>query len=127
MSDTYTPEEAQAIFKKALQIKQGIDQTLSREDIEKTAAEMGIDAAILKQAIQRHEEEQAGELEMQKERAEAVSGFKWNIASYAVVCPALFIFDFFDGGGINWAYWPLLGWGIGVIFHWLTVYGNLDP
>ena len=127
MTDSYTSEEAEAIFRKALQIKQGIDQTLSREDIQKTASEMGIEPAILKQAIRRYEQEKESELEKQKERAEEVSSFKWNLASYAVVCPSLFIFDFFDGGGAQWAYWPLFGWGIGVVFHWLSVYGNLDP
>jgi len=58
-----------------------------------------------------------------KERVEQIQGFYWNLASYIVVNSFLTFLDVRDDGIYNWAYWPLIGWGIGVTFHAINVFG----
>lgn len=58
-----------------------------------------------------------------KERVEQIQGFYWNLASYIVVNGFLTFLDIKQDGVYDWAYWPLIGWGIGVTFHAINVFG----
>jgi len=44
-------------------------------------------------------------------------GFRRHLRAYMGVIVFLFIIDVITGGGY-WFYWPALGWGLGVFFHW---------
>jgi hypothetical protein len=55
-----------------------------------------------------------------KERAEQVQGLLIHLMVYTVVNLSLFIIDALSGDGW-WFYWPLLGWGIGLVLHLLTL------
>jgi 2TM domain len=57
-----------------------------------------------------------------KRRVLQRKGFYVHLATYVGVMTLLFVIDFLDGGKW-WFYWPLLGWGIGVAFHALSVFG----
>jgi hypothetical protein len=58
-----------------------------------------------------------------KKRVEAKRGFFTHLAVYVIVNIALvLIWAFADGGGRPWFLWPLGGWGIGVLFHFLGVF-----
>jgi hypothetical protein len=57
-----------------------------------------------------------------KRRVGVLKGFYIHLASYIGVMVLLFFIDFLTGGGW-WFYWPLLGWGIGIVAHGLTVFG----
>ena len=41
----------------------------------------------------------------------------WHIAAYAIINPLLWFLDLVQGGGLDWAYWPTIGWGVGLAFH----------
>lgn len=56
-----------------------------------------------------------------KERAEQVQGLLIHLMIYAVVNLCLFAIDVLTGGGW-WFFWPLLGWGIGLIVHVLVTF-----
>ncbi|HUH35815.1 MAG TPA: 2TM domain-containing protein [Moheibacter sp.] len=58
-----------------------------------------------------------------KKRVEEIQEFYWNLTSYIVINLFLTFLDFNDNGNYDWAYWPLIGWGIGVIFHAIEVFG----
>lgn len=58
-----------------------------------------------------------------KERVEELQGFYWNLASYIIINTFLTILDIRQDGVYNWAYWPLIGWGIGLTFHAINVFG----
>ncbi|MGB6094323.1 MAG: histidine kinase [Moheibacter sp.] len=58
-----------------------------------------------------------------KERVEQIQGFYWNLVSYLVVNSFFTFLDIKNDGVYNWAYWPLIGWGIGVTFHAINVFG----
>lgn len=63
------------------------------------------------------------EYERARERAEALQGLYIHILVYLVVNASLFAINWFSTGGDGgwWFYWPLLGWGIGLVIHLLTV------
>lgn len=61
--------------------------------------------------------------EWARERAEALQGLYIHILVYVVVNACLFGINWLSKGdsGSWWFYWPLLGWGVGLVIHILTV------
>ncbi len=57
-----------------------------------------------------------------KERVEAKLGFYTHLAVYIIVGGLLVAIDIRTSPGYTWAQWPLMGWGIGVLFHALYVF-----
>ena len=57
-----------------------------------------------------------------KRRVRVLKGFYIHLATYIAVMVLLWLIDFLTGGGW-WFYWPLLGWGIGIVAHAFTVFG----
>ena len=57
-----------------------------------------------------------------EKRVEAKLGFYRHLAVYIGVNLLLFLINVFSSRGEWWFYWPLLGWGIGVFFHFLKVF-----
>ena len=61
--------------------------------------------------------------EMAKKRVEEKKGLYTHIAVYILVNIMLvIIWAFPSGRGYPWFLWPLGGWGIALIIHFLTVY-----
>jgi hypothetical protein len=61
------------------------------------------------------------------EIAQRRAGFKSHLATYIVINIFLWGIWFFtnqerDRNGLPWAVWPTLGWGIGIVFHYLGAY-----
>lgn len=61
-----------------------------------------------------------------KKRVEAIRGFYGNLTSYIVLNIFFFILNIVTSPEHLWFYWPLLGWGIGVLFHGMRVF-NYSP
>ena len=57
-----------------------------------------------------------------KKRVEEMKGFYGNLASYVVVNIFLIILNLATSPAHLWFFWPLLGWGIGVVFHAMAVF-----
>lgn len=58
-----------------------------------------------------------------KERVAALRGFYVHLTVYIIVNGGLFLIDLVTSPGSFWFFWPLMGWGIGLAFHALTVFG----
>ena len=58
-----------------------------------------------------------------KRRVKKKADFRSHLASYVVVIGFLFVLNLFTSPGYLWAIWPAMGWGIGLLFHGLTVSG----
>jgi hypothetical protein len=60
-------------------------------------------------------------------RAEELQGFYIHLLVYLAVNAGLFVINLLtrDGNGGWWFYWPLAGWGIGLVIHALTTFGGL--
>lgn len=48
--------------------------------------------------------------------------FRIHLSVYFVVITALWIIWFFTGQGYLWPIWPMVGWGIGLVFHYMFDY-----
>jgi len=57
-----------------------------------------------------------------KKRVEEIKGFYTHLFVYIGVNIVLLIINLVTSFGIWWFYWPLLGWGIGVFFHAMSVF-----
>ena len=58
------------------------------------------------------------------------ASFKKHLATYIVINIFFWILWYFNRerheahGGLPWPVWPMLGWGIGIVFHYLGAYVN---
>jgi len=57
-----------------------------------------------------------------KQKAQAIKGFYQHLLVYVLVNILLFVINLLKSPGSWWFYWPLLGWGIGVIAHGLRAF-----
>ena len=67
--------------------------------------------------------------ELARKRVDDMRGFTVHLTMYLFVNGGLFLIDLFTGDGW-WFFWPMLGWGIGVIGHAValfTQYGPMGP
>lgn len=53
------------------------------------------------------------------ERVEKLKEFYQNLASYIIVIPILIYINLEFSPFFHWFWFPMIGWGIGIIFHWL--------
>ena len=60
-----------------------------------------------------------------KKRVEEIKGFYGNLIAYIVVNTGLLVLNLLTSPIHLWFYWPLLWWGIGVVFHGLKVFNYL--
>jgi len=60
--------------------------------------------------------------EKAEKRVEEKKGFYWDLGAYVIVNAGLFAIWLLTGAGYPWFVWPVLGWGIGLVFHFLSVF-----
>jgi len=60
--------------------------------------------------------------EMSEERHKELSGLLWHFGIFVVVNAFLWVQDILVGGGLEYAYWTTIAWGVGLAIHAL-VYG----
>ena len=48
-------------------------------------------------------------------------GLLIHLFAYALVNVGLVLMDLHQSGSVTWAKWPMLGWGLGLLAHWLKV------
>lgn len=57
-----------------------------------------------------------------QERVEAKQGFYFHLAAFIIVGALLVAVDMSSSPGETWVQWPLMGWGIGMLLHALSVF-----
>jgi hypothetical protein len=60
--------------------------------------------------------------ERARSHVQAIKGFYVHATVFVLVNIGLFVINLLTGGGW-WFYWPLLGWGIGLVAHAVGVFG----
>lgn len=60
-----------------------------------------------------------------KKRVEEIKGFYGNLAAYIVVNIGLLVLNLVTSPGHLWFFWPMIGWGIGVVFHGMKVFNYM--
>ncbi len=113
----FSNEEVHAILQRAL-ARQGGGSTsgaLTYDDLLETARELGIDPSQLEAALTEHERDGAMDAARAAWKAQRKKKFFEHLRSYAIVNFFIFLIAMISGGG-SWFLWPLLGWGIGLVF-----------
>lgn len=60
-----------------------------------------------------------------KKRVEEIRGFYLHLVSYLIFNTALIILNLLTTPRYLWFIWVLIGWGIGLLMHALSVFGGL--
>ena len=71
--------------------------------------------------------QQEGEQEVYeraKKRVEELKAFYSHLFVYLAVNAGLFLLNIITSPRHLWFYWPLIGWGIGLSIHGLSVFGT---
>ncbi|MGB1308296.1 MAG: 2TM domain-containing protein [Oceanihabitans sp.] len=58
-----------------------------------------------------------------KKRVEEIKGFYGNLTSYCLVIPFLIFINYTTSWNFQWFWFPLFGWGMGVVIHGFSVLG----
>lgn len=58
-----------------------------------------------------------------RKRVQKKKEFYQHLTSYLVMGVFFFVLNALTAFGHWWFYWPMLGWGIGIAFHYLDVFG----
>jgi len=58
-----------------------------------------------------------------KKRVKELKGFYVHLGVYVLVNSLLFLSNIATSPDILWFYWPLIGWGIGIVMHAVYVFG----
>jgi len=130
-SRKYSDEEAQEILARALE-KQGIDASkTSHEDLRRAAEEVGItgeefDAAAAEMSEGGEQRRLSKDYRAWLRRRRR--GWFRHLAVYLAVCAFLVAIDLFTSqfGAIHWSFFPIAGWGLGVVLHLLGVVFSKD-
>ena len=68
--------------------------------------------------------EQETRYQSAKKRVEALRGFYVHLTVYVFVNLFLFLLNMLVSPDSLWFYWPLMGWGIAIALHALSVFGS---
>lgn len=60
-----------------------------------------------------------------RKRVEEIKGFYGNLIAYILVNIGLMVINLLTSPAYLWFFWPMLGWGIGVVFHGLKVFNYM--
>ena len=72
--------------------------------------------------VERNYSESESAYQKAQKKVEDIKGFYGNLMSYAIVITGLAILNLVTYPNYLWFLWPALGWGIGVIFHGMSVF-----
>ena len=60
-------------------------------------------------------------VERARKRVKELRDFYVHVAVYVVVNTGLVLLDLAQGDGLQWSYWVMIGWGIGLAAHAASV------
>lgn len=55
-----------------------------------------------------------------EERAKYLTDVMWHVGAFVIINGMLWVLDLIGGGGVEWAFWVTIFWGIGLSFHVLA-------
>ena len=115
----YDSDEVTRIIRRALKLSN--EDTISHNDLMETAKQVGLDPSIVEVAITEERREYKKERIRKAALRRRKVGFHWHLWSYLVVNVALLLTNKLTPGPW-WFHWSVLGWGMGLAFHFKAVY-----
>jgi sensor histidine kinase YesM len=100
--------------------------TLKKVSIEKSAEHFTVKIPLLTQKIKTmktSDTQQSNRYLRAVERVDEIKGFYGSIISFCIVIPFLIFFNFRYTPEFQWFWFPILGWGIGLIFQGFKAFG----
>ena len=58
-----------------------------------------------------------------KKRVKEIKGCYIHFSLYVLIMPIIITVNLLFSPGFHWFWFSLLGWGVGVFFHWMAVFG----
>lgn len=58
-----------------------------------------------------------------KKKVKNIKGFYIQLLLYVFIIPIIISVNLLFSPGYHWFWFSVVGWGIGVFFHWLAVFG----
>jgi len=113
----YTEEEVSEVIRRSLLGGSGTRDTISHDELVDIARSSGISRSQLEESLAY--QESRGELDaakahwVQRHRQDFYS----HLRSYIIVNGVLLLINLATSPRYIWAIWPMMGWGIGVLFH----------
>lgn len=115
----YTRDEVDRIIRRALRSKR--DEMISHDELLETASDFGLDSRTMHKAIEEEDKNfefmKAWKVKMIRRKA----SFHRHLWSFIIVLGGLILINIMTPGPW-WFQWPLLGWGIGLAFHFRAAY-----
>ena len=118
-SRKYSEDEVNRIIRRALKLDN--EDTINHEDLIETARAIGLDPQIVEAAIEQELRDLKKERLREARLKRRKMGFYSHLWSYLIVNAALLLINYFAPGPW-WFQWSVLGWGIGVAFHFKAIF-----
>ncbi|MEH2238205.1 2TM domain-containing protein [Nostoc sp.] len=117
---TYDSQDVEQILQIALTRKQ--EGEFSREQLLEMASDLGISSNILETTEQKWLAQQEEERSRRTFNTFRSRAFWGHFVSFIAVNLFLIILNLITSPSYFWAIFPVLGWGLGLFFHWWSVY-----
>lgn len=115
----YTKQEVDRILRRAMEASSTKGDTLSESEILRIAEELGLDTNHVRASIREDSNiiqfENAKIMWRKKKKQE----FYKHLSSYVIINSFLVFLNVALSGNISWAIFPILGWGIGLLFDFI--------
>jgi len=59
-------------------------------------------------------------------QVDELKGFYGSLIAYIVIIPFLAFVNYQTGWGYQWFWWPMFGWGIGIVFQGVYIYSSIS-
>ena len=118
--DSYYPEQVDQILRYAL-AKRTNGQNLTKQQVYEIASDMGISEADFLTSVQEWQSTQAVRTEQAEFDKYKKKSFQSSVLKYAIFNSFFLALNLFTSGGIGWAIYPILFWGLAVVLDaWVT-------
>lgn len=121
MKPHYSQEEADSILRRAIEQEPTRD-FVSRERLERIAAELGIMPDVLRQAEADHVAAGGGHELYREFLAEGRGVFLWALFGFVGVNAGLMAINYHTWWDLKWFVFPLLATGYGLYMYWVRAY-----
>lgn len=117
----YSDEEVSAIIRRALG-QESHRETIDHTELEDIARSSGISPEALRSAIEQEASE--GDLDAAKDKWKQHHRreFYRHLTTYCIVNGFLVLVYLMTSRGYFWVVWPMMGWGIGLAFHYVNTF-----
>ncbi len=116
MDKRYHDKDVQEILTRAVRID-SVRGSSTREALEKAAEELGVSPESLALAEEQWEKEKLEQEEFLEFVAFQRRGYFANLTMFLIFIPFFLFLDLNKDGQLNWAMYPIFGWGFGIAMH----------